>query len=549
MDNQRLILFLALSMVLMLLWQAWEEQHAPPPVAITASAPGQSTNHSDVPVPSKSADGAVPPTPQAEVAVVQKGKRITITTDLYIAEIDTLGGDLRRLGLRKQPVSINQPDVPFELLSESGSDIFLTQTGLVARDAELPNHKSTYDTAKNQYVLEPGQDSIQVPLTWRGPNGLSVVKTFTFHRDSYAVKLDYSIHNAGKKTVDAYFYAQLLRSHVQQHSLLSAAPSYVGAAIYSPEKKYEKVTFDEMTKKPLEREVKGGWVAMLQHYFVGAWMPPAGSADTFYGKTLSDGLHVIGYKTADPSKVLPGQDVDISTTLYAGPKEHKRLLKQAEGMTLTVDYGWLTIIAAPLFTLLHYIHGWVGNWGWSIIIVTILIKLVFYPLSAASYKSMANMRRVQPKMQSIKERYPDDKQKQQQAMMELYKTEKINPLGGCLPIAIQIPVFISLYWVLLESVEMRQAPFALWIHDLSSADPYFVLPVLMGISMLVTQLLSPQMGDPLQRKVMMALPVVFTVFFAFFPAGLVLYWVVQNLLSIAQQWMITRQVATASGKK
>jgi YidC/Oxa1 family membrane protein insertase len=281
---------------------------------------------------------------------------------------------------------------------------------------------------------------------------------------------------------------------------------------------------------------------MLQHYFVGAWMPPAESVNSFYGKTQDGGRHVIGYKTTTASKIAPGQDVGITTTLYAGPKEHQRLLKQAEGMTYTVDYGWLTVIASPLFDLLHYIHGWVKNWGWAIIILTILIKLVFYPLSAASYKSMANMRRVQPKMQSIKERYGDDKQKQQQAMMELYKTEKINPLGGCLPIVVQIPVFIALYWVLLESVEMRQAPFALWITDLSSADPYFVLPVLMGATMLVTQLLSPQMGDPLQRKVMMALPVVFTVFFAFFPAGLVLYWVVQNLLSIAQQWMITRQV-------
>lgn len=548
MDNQRLILFLALSMVLMLLWQAWEQQHAPAPPISAIATSTTAPNNGDVPSAPKAGDGSILTAQTTDLAVTQSAKRITVTTDLYIAEIDTLGGDLRRLALRKHPDKVAQPDVPFELLSESGNELYITQTGLVAHGIDLPNHRSVYNAAKTQYVMEAGQDSIKIPLSWDGPNGLRVVKSYTFQRDSYAVKLDYAIHNGGKQTAEAYFYAQLLRSHVEQHSMLSAAPSYVGAAIYTPEHKYEKISFDDMTKKPVEREVKGGWVAMLQHYFVGAWMPPADSVNTFYAKTQDGSRHVIGYKTATPSKIAPGQDVEITTTLYAGPKEHKRLLKQAEGMTYTVDYGWLTVIASPLFDLLHYIHGWVRNWGWAIIILTILIKLVFYPLSATSYKSMANMRRVQPKMQSIKERYGDDKAKQQQAMMELYKTEKINPLGGCLPIAVQIPVFISLYWVLLESVEMRQAPFALWIHDLSSADPYFVLPVLMGISMLVTQLLSPQMGDPLQRKVMMALPVVFTVFFAFFPAGLVLYWVVQNLLSIAQQWMITRQVEAGSKK-
>jgi YidC/Oxa1 family membrane protein insertase len=542
MDNQRLILFIALSMVLMLLWQSWEQQYAPPP-PVSATAPGTpAPGDSGVPVAPPAADGSAPAAPGADLSATQTGQRITVTTDVYIAEIDTLGGDLKRLALRKHPAKAGVPDVPFELLSGAGSELYITQTGLFAHNAEWPNHRSVYQADKHEYVLPAGQDSVQVPLSWVGPNGLRVVKTYTFQRDSYAVKLNYAIHNGGKQAAETYFYAQILRSHVEQKSMLSAAPSYVGGAIYTPAEKYEKITFDDMTKKPLSREVKGGWVAMLQHYFVGAWMPPADSVNTFYGKTQDDGRHVIGYKTTTASKIAPGQNVDITTTLYAGPKEHKRLLKQAAGMDLTVDYGWLTIIAAPLFDLLHYIHGWVGNWGWAIIILTIIIKLVFYPLSATSYRSMANMRRVQPKMQSIKERYADDKQKQQQAMMELYKTEKINPLGGCLPIVVQIPVFISLYWVLLESVEMRQAPFALWITDLSSADPYFVLPVLMGVTMLATQLLSPQMGDPLQRKVMMALPVVFTVFFAFFPAGLVLYWVVQNLLSIVQQWMITRQV-------
>lgn len=529
MDNQRLLLFIGLSMTILLLWQAWEKEQLPPP------SPPATTS-------------AVPTTPQVvttpttATATVASAQRIHVTTDVYVAEIDSLGGDLRRLALRKHPDKADQPDSPFILMTDSGSKFYITQSGLLGRGVQWPNHTTPYTIEKSEYELAPGQDTLKIPLVWVGPGKLRVVKTYTFRRDSYAVDVGYAIHNGSKDEVDAYLYAQLVHSQVEELSMLSTVPSYTGAAIYTPEKKYEKIAFTDIAKKPLERPVTGGWVAMLQHYFVAAWMPPATSHNIFYAKPQDGGRYAIGYKTTEAVKIAPGQEVDVQTTLYAGPKEHKRLLNQAEGMTLTVDYGFLTIIAAPLFWLLQYIHTWVGNWGWAIIILTVLIKLVFYPLSAASYKSMAHMRRMQPKMEAIKERYRDDKQKMQQAIMELYKTEKINPLGGCLPILVQIPVFIALYWVLLESVEMRQAPFALWIKDLSSADPYFVLPVLMGASMLVTQMLSPQMGDPLQRKIMMALPVVFTVFFAFFPAGLVLYWVVQNLLSILQQWTITRRI-------
>jgi YidC/Oxa1 family membrane protein insertase len=542
MDNQRLILFIALAMTVLLLWQAWEQEHRPPlPTTPTATSAPAST----VPPPPT---GTVPAASTAPGAVPPPGQRITITTDVYTAEIDTRGGDLRHLGLRRHPVQIDQPNNPFPLFTDTGDEYYIAQSGLIGREVDWPNHNSLYTAAQTTYSLPAGQDSLSVPLTWTGPDGLRVTKTYTFRRDAYAVTVDYTIQNAGKATVDAYLYAQLVRSHKEQKSMLSAAPSYVGGAMYSSEKKYEKITFDDMLKKPLERRVTGGWVAFLQHYFVAAWMPPATSADDFYTKNDAEGRHILGYKSVAPATIAAGQTATLTTTLYAGPKEQKRLRAQAEGMILTVDYGLLTIIAAPLFQLLQYIHGVLGNWGWAIIVLTILIKLVFYPLSAASYKSMAHMRRVQPKMQAIKERFGDDRQKLNQAMMELYKKEKINPLGGCLPIVVQIPVFISLYWVLLESVEMRQAPFALWIHDLSSADPYFVLPVLMGASMLVTQWLSPQMGDPLQRKVMMAMPVVFTVFFAFFPAGLVLYWTAQNILSILQQWSITRRVEAGTVK-
>jgi YidC/Oxa1 family membrane protein insertase len=329
---------------------------------------------------------------------------------------------------------------------------------------------------------------------------------------------------------------------VETGGFLTVIPSYTGGAIYTPENKYEKISLDDMASKPLKREVTGGWVAMLQHYFVGSWLLPKDQRNEFYTMVLEGARYVLGFKNITPTKVAPGETGIIGVSLYVGPKEHKILKTLPEGMDLTVDYGWLTVISAPLFWLLSAIHGLLGNWGWAIIVLTVLIKAAFYPLSAKSYQSMAHMRKMQPRLQALKERYGDDRQKLNQAMMELYKTEKINPLGGCLPIVIQIPVFIALYWVLLESVEMRQAPWILWIKDLSAQDPYYILPIIMGASMFVQQKLNPQPVDPVQQKVFMILPFMFTVFFLFFPAGLVLYWTVNNILSIAQQWRITRVV-------
>jgi YidC/Oxa1 family membrane protein insertase len=339
-----------------------------------------------------------------------------------------------------------------------------------------------------------------------------------------------------------------MRTLVESKGLLTTIPTFTGGAIYTPEDKYEKISFDDMAENPLRRDVTGGWVAMMQHYFVASWMPGAEARSRFYSTDLGYKRFAIGYQNLVPTSIAPGDTGRLTAQLYVGPKEHKRLTKLAEGMELTVDFGWLTVISAPLFWLLVVIHDWVRNWGWAIIILTVLIKLAFYPLSAASYKSMANMRRLQPKMKSIKERYGKDRQRMNQAMMELYKTEKINPLGGCLPIVIQIPVFIALYWVLLESVEMRQAPFALWLRDLSTPDPYYVLPIIMGATMFLQQQLNPAPLDPIQKKVMTFLPLVFTIFFLFFPAGLVLYWVVNNILSIAQQWHITRRIESKANK-
>lgn len=556
MENQRLFLFIGLSIIVLLLWQAWEKDQHPALLQTTAIAtPAPGTAGSE-----HARDNAASGVPQAPTGAnsnaagnsivttnsasdnLTSGKRIDITTDLIHAQIDTVGGDLRALYLLAYPAEAGQPQVPFQLLNDKGSELFIAQSGLIGTNGAYPSHKSEYTADQGQYTLAPGQEQLQVRLHW-AQDGLVVDKVFTFHRHSYVIDVSYDIHNQGNQARDAYLYAQLLRTHTAPVGhFKNVAPSYLGGAIYTPEKKYQKISFKDMKETALQREVAGGWVAMIQHYFVGAWISGAQNTDQFYSDVLSGEQYVIGYKNSTPLRLAAGQSGQISTRLYAGPKEQALLKSVAPGLVLTVDFGWLTVIASPLYWLLEHIHAAVGNWGWSVILLTVLLKLVFYPLSATSYRSMAHMRRLQPRMASLKERHGDDRQRMQQAMMELYKTEKINPLGGCLPVVVQIPVFIALYWVLLETVELRQAPFALWIKDLSAPDPYFVLPILMGITMFAQQLLTPAAMDPLQRKVMLAMPLFFTVFFLFFPAGLVLYWTVNNVLSISQQWWITRSI-------
>jgi YidC/Oxa1 family membrane protein insertase len=355
------------------------------------------------------------------------------------------------------------------------------------------------------------------------------------------------VENGSGKSWTAREYRQLMRTEaVDTNGESQFLYTYTGGAIYSPDKKFEKISLDDIANNQLSREVTGGWIAMLQHYFLASWVPPKDQANHFYTNALPDGRYVLGAYT-QPITVADGTRHTFTTSFVAGPKIQDKLAAVAPGLDLTVDYGWLTILAQPIFWLLTKIHSVLGNWGWSIIALTVLIKLAFYKLSEASYKSMANMRKMTPRIQALKDRYGDDKQRMNQAMMELYKKEKINPLGGCLPILVQIPVFIALYWVLLESVELRQAPFVLWIKDLSVKDPYFVLPLIMGVSMFIQQKLNPAPPDPMQAKIMMSLPFVFTIFFAFFPAGLVLYWVVNNILSITQQWVITRRIEQATG--
>ena len=550
MDNQRLILFVALSVIILLLWQSWEQdRRAQTPQTFTQGTAPEAAL-SDVPQAPSETRAAQPTAGAPPMAVTdgfERGERIQVTTDLLRAEIDTAGGDLRLLALLKYPLKLNETDNSVRLLNDSPPDLFVAQSGLIGREGTWPNHKTHYRADKTHHQLVDGQDQVAATLMWAGPDGIQVTKTYTFRRNDYLIDVTHSVRNGGKAEREVYLYSQLLRTQTaEEGGIFVALPSYQGAVIYSPEKKYEKVGFSDMLDKRLQREVRGGWVAMLQHYFVGAWIPPADQSQLFYSDVQGGARYVIGYKGLAPVQIAPGETATLGARLYAGPKEQQRLAPLPEGLILTVDFGWLTVIAAPLFWVLEFIHGWVGNWGWAIVLLTILIKLAFYPLSAASYKSMANMKRVQPKMQSIKERHGDDRQKMNQAMMELYKLEKVNPLGGCLPIVVQIPVFIALYWVLLESVELRHAPWALWIRDLAAPDPYYVLPILMGASMFAQTWLNPQPIDPIQQKVMLAMPIMFTAFFLFFPAGLVLYWVVQNILSIAQQWWINSRIEAHS---
>ncbi len=544
MDNYRFILLLALGMIALLLWQAWEtEQRAQLPATATTApaAPRPNTDPgSGTTLPS------APPTAVSPTTDLKRGARVEVVTDIYRAEIDTQGGDLRGLWLLRHSVSVDRPSEPFPLLRESGKELFVTQSGLIGHGREYPNDKVRYVAQSEHYRMEPGTDEVRVPLTWQAPDGVRYTKTFVFHRGSYAVDVEYLIDNRTGKEWSGFFYGQFVHSHVENPGIFSL-PTYTGGAIYTSETQYKKIPFADMVSKRLDLETSGGWAAILQHYFVGAWIAQPGDRIQFYSYGVPNQWYVIGMKGLTPTTVAAGQTGRVQARLYVGPKDQERLEKLAPGLELTVDYGALTVISAPLFWLLALIHRWVGNWGWAIILLTVLIKLAFYPLSAASYKSMAHMKKLAPKLQNLKERHAEDRQKLNQAMMELYKTERINPLGGCLPIVIQIPVFIALYWVLLESVEMRQAPFVLWIRDLSTPDPFFVLPIVMGVTMYAQQLLNPQPPDPVQRRIFMIMPVAFTGMFLFFPAGLVLYWVVNNILSILQQWRINQVIGAKSG--
>jgi len=546
MDNLRLVLIFSLAFILLLLWQAWQEDYGPQaPAAVTEQAPGQVPATSpEVPATQALPGAAVPATEQPAAAV---GQTVEVVTDLYTLRIARRGGNIIEVLLNEFPVSLEQPESKFQLLKPSVPNLFMAQSGLIgAAGSPAPTHEAEYSAAAESFAMDAGKDELRVDLEWQNESGVRVIKRFTFTRGSYLVGVEHLVQNGSGDAWSAREYRQLMRTEgVDTGGDSRFLYTYTGGAIYSPEEKYEKISFDDMRGAKLDREVTDGWIAMLQHYFLGAWVPPRGQANQFYTNVLSNDRFVLGAYTPMVS-VPAGGTHTFSTGFVAGPKLQDELAEIATGLELSVDYGWLTILAKPIFWLLKQIQAIVGNWGWSIILLTVLIKLAFFKLSETSYKSMANMRKMTPRIQALKDRYGDDKQRLNAAMMELYKKEKINPLGGCLPILVQIPVFIALYWVLLESVELRQAPFVLWIHDLSIKDPFYVLPVIMGVSMFIQQKLNPAPPDPMQAKIMMSLPFVFTIFFAFFPAGLVLYWVVNNILSIAQQWYITRQIEKAA---
>ena len=557
MDNIRILLLIAAAFLSLTLYQAWQRDYAP------RSAPASKATQSMAEAGrlARTGNGAAMPStgggelPDAKVPAVSGGqaadaaasRKIQVETDLYRILIDTRGGTLSDAWLLKYPVSVDRPDVPLKLLTPVPPELFIAQSGLISgKGSKAPTHKALYQAGADAYQLADGKNELVVDLVWHGENGVKVTKRYHFKRDSYEIAVEHVVENEGRRPWAARAYTQLQRMHEGDSGNMFAARAYVGAAIYSPEEKYEKIAFPSMAKEPLERDVKGGWIAVMQHYFLAAWIPPADETEHFYSKVLPGQRYVVG-AYSPVTTVAPGQRHVFTGRLVVGPKLQDQLAKMAPGLELTADYGWLTILAKPMFWLLKWYHGVLGNWGWAIIFLTITIKLLFYKLSEASYRSMANMRKLAPRLQALKDRYGDDRARLNQAMMEMYKKEKINPLGGCLPMLVQIPFFIALYWVLMEAVELRQAPFMLWIKDLSIQDPYYVLPVLMGITMLAQQKLNPAPMDPMQQKVMMALPIVFTVFFAFFPAGLVLYWFVNNLLSIAQQYVITKRIEAGSG--
>lgn len=551
MDNLRLILFMGLLFVSMMLWNAWQQEHAPVQHSETQAKTAQtqaSTKdvEAEIPEPTKEGAQALGSSLSADAGQMTKSSEIyRLESDVLLLEIDARGGTIIRAGLKSYPDQNSNTNGFIELLSLDRANLYTVQSGLLGdKKLNLPNHTSSFVAENKAEPVSKNGNTSRLALVATDTNGYLMRKVFEIKDGSYEVHLSQSLENQGEEPMALREYRQFLRGVPKNENKSAFIYTFTGGAWYSPENKFRKLDFSELEKNTLEQKVTGGWLAMLQHYFVGALVPDAKTEENFYSKHLGNEQYLLGYY--GPSlQLAPKQSASLDGVVWLGPKLQKPLEALAPGLELSVDYGWLTVIAKPIYWLLTHIHELLGNWGWSIVVLTILIKLAFYKLSAASYKSMAGMRKLAPKLQAIKERYGEDKERFNKAMMELYQKEKINPLGGCLPILVQIPVFIALYWVLLESVEMRDAPFMFWITNLSTKDPYYVLPLIMGVTMFIQQKLNPAPPDPVQAKIMMSLPFIFTVFFAFFPSGLVLYWVVNNILSIAQQWYITEQLEKA----
>jgi YidC/Oxa1 family membrane protein insertase len=549
MDTQRLILFVIFSFSALFLWEAWQKEHRPPVPVLTSQSATKGATDASVPT-SPGSQAAAPSLPGPGNVSEPAGEQVVVKTDLYTANVDARGGVISSIALAAHR-DTSDDSKPYLLLQRSVDRTFVAQTGLLGEG--LPNHRTLWQVLPGPRDLAPGADTLDVKLQATAANGDKVLQTLTFHRGTYVIDVTYAITNAGSAPIAPHAYFQFTRDTKAQGVQGWGAPSsYTGPVVFNETDKYKKVDFAELDKEAADaarkpsftKNTDNGWVGMVEHYFVAAWLPSdqAKLPREFYARKLDNGLYADGVIVQSPP-IPPGGTGEIKVPLYAGPQEQDALKKLANGLDLVVDYGIFTIIAAPLFWLLKWLHSIVHNWGWAIVLLTIIIKSVFYPLNHASARSMAKMKVIAPKLKALQEQYANDKQQLQVKMMEMYRTEKINPLGGCLPILVQIPVFIALYWVLLSAVELRPAPWIGWIHDLSAPDPYFVLPVLYAITAFLQVKLSPTpIQDPVQAKVMQIMPIAFSVMFIFFPSGLVLYWLINNSLQIFQQWHMNRVI-------
>nr|WP_024966288.1 membrane protein insertase YidC [Pantoea sp. IMH] len=532
MDSQRNLFLIAFLFVSFLIWQSWQTDHAPQPLQT------QTTQNTTV-----SGDAA-----NQDVPASGQGKTITVKTDVLSLHINTRGGDIEQAQLLTYPDELGSSQ-PFQLLETTPGFLYQAQSGLTGRngpDNPANGERPLFAASQDTFEMAEGQNELRIPLTFTAENGATFTKTFVLKRGEYAINVDYQVNNTTQQPLEVAMFGQLkqtidLPKHRDTGSNNFALHTFRGAAYSSSETNYEKYKFDTISdNENLSTTTANGWVAMLQQYFATAWVPRTAGTNTLYTSNLGNGIAAVGYKSS-PVTVAPGSQQNLAATLWVGPEIQDKMAAVAPHLDLTVDYGWLWFISQPLFKLLKFLHSFIGNWGFSIIVITFIVRGIMYPLTKAQYTSMAKMRMLQPKIQAMRERLGDDKQRMSQEMMALYKAEKVNPLGGCLPLVIQMPIFLALYYMLMGSVELRHAPFALWIHDLSAQDPYYILPILMGITMFFIQKMSPTtVTDPMQQKIMTFMPVIFTVFFLWFPSGLVLYYIVSNLVTIIQQQVIYR---------
>jgi YidC/Oxa1 family membrane protein insertase len=559
--NLRIFLWALLLVALFMNYQMWQRDYPPPepvaPGAATTAAPLDSSAPAVVNPPAgtpaaaaeavTAAPVAAAGTPAAAEAAVASAPIVHVTTDVLDLDVSLAGGELRRADLTQYALVKGKPE-PVRLLNRDSADsLYVLQGGLAgSASAAAPTHLASFSAAANELKLADGADELRLPLTWTDGQGVTVTKTYVFRRGSYEIGLEYSIANASASPWVYAPYSQLLRHNTPIGRSMFNVDTYAfkGPAYYDGTK-YQKLKIDK-EDTALDRDITGGWVAGLQHHFVAAIVPPAGESWRY--KLKVQGNEFLLAATGPSRSVAPGASATLKEALFVGPKLQSQLQVAGPRLDLVADYGMLTVLARPLFWLLDRVHKLVGNWGFTIIFVTFLLKLVFYPLSEASGKSMARMKTLGPRLKNLQELYKDDREKLGRATMEMYRKEKVNPLAGCLPMLIQIPVFLAFYWVLLESVEMRQAPFLGWLNDLSARDPFYILPAIMAAAMFVQFKLNPQMGDPVQQKIFMIMPLAMSVTFAFFPSGLVLYWVTNTILSILQQWNINRRIAAQAAK-